>query len=65
MKHPRTLREPILRAFLYYRAKGRCECCGEPLVRFHADHVVPWRTAKRTNVYEMQALCAACNLKKG
>lgn len=32
---------------------------------WHADHIAPWHLTQRTNVHEMQALCPACNLKKG
>jgi 5-methylcytosine-specific restriction endonuclease McrA len=32
---------------------------------WEADHIVPYRLTKRTNVHEMQALCAVCNRKKG
>jgi hypothetical protein len=32
---------------------------------WHADHVEPWKVTHRTNLFEMQALCARCNLKKG
>jgi superfamily II DNA or RNA helicase len=40
--------------------------CGEPLpVRWHSDHIIPFWISGRTNVHEMQALCPACNRKKG
>ena len=62
----RFLRDPSLRAALYVKANGRCECCGEPLgPGWHADHVQPWTLTHRTNVFEMQALCAPCNEAKG
>lgn len=62
----RTLRSQRLRAALFYAAGGKCARCGRDLdASFHADHVVPWSKTHRTNVHEMQALCQACNLKKG
>jgi len=65
MAEPRTLRSKKLRQFLYERAGGKCQKCGEILGDdWHADHVVPWSVNKRTNVFEMQAVCPACNLKK-
>ena len=68
MAHPpaRFLRDPDLRSALYYDADGRCQGCGAPLEdNWHADHMVPWSVSQRTNVFEMQALCAKCNAKKG
>jgi len=62
----RTLRSKRLRAVLYCAANGKCQICGEELGEdWHADHVVPWSVTNRTNVHEMQALCSACNLRKG
>lgn len=62
----RFLRDPGLRAALYYSADGLCQKCGNPLPDdWHADHVIPWSVTQRTNVFEMQALCRSCNLHKG
>lgn len=62
----RTLRSKHLRNALWIKANGKCEVCKAPLSNsFHADHVVPWRIRPITNVHEMQALCATCNLRKG
>ena len=66
MSESRALRSKRLRAALFIAADGRCRVCGDELGSgWHADHVVPWCVSKRTNVNEMQALCAKCNLKKG
>ena len=66
-KHTRTLRSKEDRWMLWNWSGGRCAICGEPieLDSFHADHRVPYSVSGRTNVYEMQALCPSCNLKKG
>lgn len=62
----RFLRSPELRAFLYYSADGHCQSCGAELEEgWHADHIIPWSVTQRTNVFEMEALCRRCNLKKG
>ena len=62
----RFLRDPKLRAALYCNANGLCQRCGVRLHDgWHADHVKPWSVTKRTNVFEMQALCPDCNLQKG
>jgi superfamily II DNA or RNA helicase len=54
------------RALLYYAADGKCQLCGCDLGDdFHADHIEPWSKTRRTNVHEMQALCPACNERKG
>lgn len=66
MKKQRTLRSKKLRTALWIAAGGRCQMCGCEINKsFHADHVVPWSITKQTNVHDMQALCRACNLKKG
>lgn len=62
----RTLRSKKLRWLLWQAADGKCQMCGCELPDdWHADHVVPWRISKTTNVHDMQALCPACNLQKG
>ena len=60
------LRDHDLRKALYYDAGGKCQNCGDPLGDdWHADHVVPWSVSRRTNAFEMQALCPKCNYRKG
>lgn len=62
----RTLRSKRQRALLWRAGDGKCCQCGcELREAFHADHIVPWSETGRTNVHEMQALCQACNLRKG
>lgn len=62
----RCLRSKRLRWALYEAAEGRCQMCGRDLPPdWHADHVTPWKVSRSTNVFDMQALCPACNLKKG
>jgi len=51
---------------LYLATGGVCRLCGcllEP--GWHADHVEPYSKNGPTDVINGQALCAACNLKKG
>lgn len=51
---------------LFLASDGRCANCGDALdASFHADHVVPFSKGGLTDVINGQALCAACNLKKG
>lgn len=51
---------------LFLASDGRCKECGALLnASFHADHVVPFSKGGLTDVTNGQALCAACNLKKG
>jgi 5-methylcytosine-specific restriction endonuclease McrA len=62
----RTLTSKHLRYILWKSTDGKCAICGDELTAdWHADHVVPWSETKRTNVHEMQPLCAPCNLSKG
>jgi superfamily II DNA or RNA helicase len=54
------------RAALIAAADGRCEKCGTDLPdNWHADHVIPHAAGGPTDVINGQALCPACNLKKG
>jgi len=54
------------RYILLKHFNGKCAKCGvEVGANFHADHIVPFSKTGRTNVHEMQVLCARCNLKKG
>lgn len=51
---------------LYADAGGKCTNCATDLSQgWHADHVVPWAEGGPTTRRNGQALCAACNLKKG
>jgi len=54
------------RSILYAKAKGKCVICGCKLKDgWHADHIEPFVKTGRTSVWEMQALCPPCNLRKG
>jgi superfamily II DNA or RNA helicase len=45
---------------------GACAECGQQLkARFHADHIVPFSKGGATITRNGQALCPACNLRKG
>ena len=62
----RTLRSKRDRALLWLDSDGKCANCGAELGEdWHADHIVPWKRTRRTNVHEMQPLCRICNLAKG
>jgi hypothetical protein len=63
----RTLRSKRLRALLWHATGGKCAICGSDLDErtFQADHIIPWKTSRRTNVHEMQAVCPKCNQQKG
>lgn len=62
----RTLRSKRLRRLLFHASGGKCALCGKELGDgWHADHIVPWSVRKETNIFNMQATCAVCNLRKG
>ena len=62
----RTLRSRWMRWALRKRAGFVCPKCGTDLTKcFHADHITAYSKGGKTNLYAMQALCPACNLKKG
>ena len=54
------------RRILRMLAGNLCQKCGEVLdASFHADHVHAHSRGGATILMNGQALCAACNLKKG
>jgi superfamily II DNA or RNA helicase len=54
------------RKILAWIAGGECRQCGKSINDgFHADHIVPFSNGGATITQNGQALCAACNLKKG
>ena len=54
------------RVALFLTAAGRCEDCGTDLQPgWHADHRHPYSRGGPTDVINGQALCPACNRKKG
>lgn len=66
MREQRLLRSKAMRALLWYAADGKCQICGGELGDdWQADHITPWSKTHKTNVHDMQALCAKCNREKG
>lgn len=54
------------RIALYLAQDGKCAGCGVDLESgWHADHVMPYVAGGPTDVINGQAMCPACNLKKG
>jgi superfamily II DNA or RNA helicase len=65
-RDPRRRFNKTERAILYLLAEGRCVECEEPLdPGWHSDHVIPHSLSGATELLNGQALCPACNLKKG
>jgi len=63
MKRAFSLRQ---RRILRMLAGNLCQKCGVVLDEgFHADHVLCFSKGGPTTVTNGQALCAACNIKKG
>jgi 5-methylcytosine-specific restriction endonuclease McrA len=52
---------------LFLISGGKCNICGCDLTsdNFHADHKKPHSKGGDTDLLNGQALCRACNLKKG
>lgn len=58
-----TLQE---RRWLYERARGLCQRCGTALgPEYHNAHLAAWTNGGATNVEQMEAWCATCNLRLG
>lgn len=57
---------PAQKLLILQRANYKCQLCGVSLTadNFHADHKMPYSKGGVTAVYNGQALCCTCNLKK-
>ena len=45
---------------------NKCESCGKSLsISYHGDHIKAYSKGGKTTLDNGQALCSACNLKKG
>ncbi len=46
--------------------KGKCKICGKPLIpsATHYDHIKEYSRGGRTDISNIQALCANCHAKK-
>ena len=58
-----------LRFLVMKRDNFKCCACGaspatDPRVVLHVDHVVPWAKGGRTEMDNLQTLCANCNQGK-
>lgn len=58
---------PQQREEIFAKSQGKCALCEMKLSKtnFHADHIVPHGQGGPTEVENGQALCTACNRKKG
>jgi hypothetical protein len=63
----RTLRSIRARNRKRREQGNKCAECGDCLTdeNVELDHTVPYRITKTTNPHDMQALCRACNRRKG
>ena len=66
-KDPHRLFSFEQRKTIFEESLGYCKLCDIELseTNFHADHVVPYSQGGPTTVENGQALCTACNRKKG
>lgn len=49
---------------LFNLQRGKCACCGVKLTDNHLDHVIPIALGGPNEDWNMQLLCAPCNLSK-
>ena len=66
-KDPKRLFTPAQRREIFSQSNGICRECKIQLseTNFHADHIIPHVSGGKTVVENGQALCTACNRKKG
>ena len=66
-KDPQRFFSSDQRKKIWEASLGYCTLCGIQLseTNFHADHVVPYSQGGPTTLENGQALCTACNRKKG
>lgn len=50
---------------IFTQQKGCCAGCGEPLGKFHRDHIIPLASGGSNDAINIQLLCKPCNLRKG
>jgi hypothetical protein len=48
----------------YKEQNGLCACCGEPLVKYHVDHIMPLALGGRNIPINIQLLLPRCNQRK-
>lgn len=49
---------------LFKKQNGMCACCGESLVKYHVDHIMPLALGGRHIPENLQLLLPSCNHKK-
>ena len=54
------------KATRYEQQNHKCAICEEDfeLTSMHGDHILPWSKGGRTNLDNLQMLCATCNIRK-
>ena len=50
---------------LFEQQNGVCACCGEPLVEYHIDHIIPLALGGEHSASNLQLLLPKCNMMKG
>ena len=66
-KDPQRFFSSEQRRKIFEKSLGYCALCSIELseTNFHADHILPYSQDGQTTLENGQALCAACNTKKG
>ena len=50
---------------IYAKQNGKCACCGQTLIKYHVDHIMPLCLGGKHIPENLQLLLPRCNLKKG
>lgn len=65
ISEPRTVQSKKYRLALWEYYEGKCQICGQSVIDFEVDHIIPVARGGTTGIFNLQLLCRSCNRQKG